>query len=605
MSLRNRLVHPLLAFNVRRKTLMILNRTEPFELLFECESGKSIQPRALYLDFVPTSLLALDDFLIIQGLDCVAGYCIDTGNLHPLGKHGRKICNICAHPLSNRAVGILTSDSNLSIYTLPNENSDFTINLSRLAPAKFTFFSENPKNLFAFGACVLTMSGQLFTISPILPQSFKLKRDVLAFKQILKIQGNSYLAFEKKLPEWLNQLEYNIAPESKNRESLNIANLSFEKPVPRGPCYSTSDSCLGLKVISDSNPSVIVLNCKNKLKILIGTGDLVPSFGETRPSIEWELLEEINLPRGELLHAGKYLVCMCDGDIIKIELPWLTIVKESYTLRKPVKTLPKSVISVIRSNCMVQSCLVFNQKFTEVCCLATETELFYENLNSSNVQGDYISVERSDLLSSIQIPSIPVHKFEPISQVSLNIGDYSGEENEIAELFEVFNRLLMHQGVPLCNRLEAVMRILQDFNSRYDRLNKNYEELNKKVQYVDSYHQEFMQKIEAIEANDQRMRDRIKDIIEIQQNTKKPLTQIEKELSLKLSALEGDSNVLKIEFQKSLGELGAAQSKLRSITEVFQPDPQISEDLDSLSYQLGEISSEISKFKQSVMLKNP
>lgn len=605
MSIRNRLVHPLLAFNARRKTLIILNRTEPYELLFECESGKTIQPRTVYLDFIPIAILALDDFLIIQGVHCVAGYCIDTGNLHPLGKYGRKICDICLHPLSNRAVGILTSDGNLSIYTLPNENSDCVINLSRLSPAKFTFFSENPKNLFAFGACVLTVSGQLFTVSPFLPQSFKLKRDILSFKQILKIQGNSYLAFEKALPELLNRLEYSIAPESKYRENLSITNFSAEKPIPRGPCYSTSDSCLGLKVISDSNPSVIVLNCKNKLKILIGTGDLVPSFGDTRPSIEWELIEEINLPTGELLHAGKYLVCMCDGDIIKIELPWLTVVKESYTLRKPVKTLPKSIISVIRSNCKVQGCLVFNRKFTEICCLSTESELFYESLCTANIQGDYISIEKSDLLSNIQVPDIPTPKFDPIGQVLLNIKNYSGEENEVAQLFENFNMFLIGQGVPICKRLEAAQKILEDFNLRYEKLNKNYEDLNAKVQFIDNHHQEFMQKIEAIEANDQRIRNRIKDIIEIQQNTKKPLTQVEKELSLKLTTLESDSNVLKIEFQKSLNELGAAQSKLRSISGVFPPDPQLAEDLSSLSYQLGDISSEISKFKQSVMLNNP
>lgn len=604
MDKKNRLVNPLLAYNKRRKLLIILNGTNPCEIFFESESNVKNYTRTVNLGFKATFVLALDDFLVIQGEDAVAAYCLDTGNFYPVGQSGRKIYEVCVHPLSNRAIGILSNNGCLAVYTLPNSEPDRVFNLLRISPVSFTFFVENPKNLFALGACVLTSSGELYTISPVLPINFKVNKSLLNFKQIIKFKGNSYILHEKKLPEWLASIESSISPNSKWRNKLSILNYSFDSPVPRGPCYSQSESSSKLKVINDSNPSVLALVSKSKLKILIGTGDLIPSFSDTHPSIEWDVIEEIEVPRGHLLYVNKYLIYATENQLLKIDLPWLPQVKESYLLREPVKSLPKSVVSVLINNSSIVSACVFYRNLSETICLSSKSEVVFQGLNSARVSHGLGTVSVSDFCPAISAPQIPNAKVESIIQAVYSFPQYKDDNQELANLLEIFNSSLEKQVTPIYDKLSVLKSSFENIIGRHQKLKANYSIVEEKIKTVESIQEEFQRKIDMIAANDEKIRSRMMDIVEIQQNTKKPLTQAEMELSRKLTLLESDSNEIKSGFLRSLNELSAAQSKLRSISGAYKPDSQFSEELNLLSYQLGEVSSEISKFRQLTMLKN-
>ena len=207
---------PIFAFNKKRESLYSISKTSPSTLIQYNTKTEEIREKCLQIDFMPTKLNSGDDFVIIQGKDELVAYSIETDTLISLGNKGSEILDIGWHSLSNTAIGVLTRDNFLSLYSLPSKTPDFRHNFFTNEAISFCFFAEKPKNLFRFGCAVLMKNGQVHILSPVVPKNFIIDKDILDFFSIINIPGNSYVKYEPQIREFFSELDNKMLQESKN-----------------------------------------------------------------------------------------------------------------------------------------------------------------------------------------------------------------------------------------------------------------------------------------------------------------------------------------------------------------------------------------------------
>lgn len=602
MDTQRKARRPLLSFNQRRQQLYMLSQVPPYHLFLKIQSNDL--PRTLNLDFVPKSLLSLSDYILIQGSEKLAFYDLDSDTLETLLQFGQEILQIQAHPLSDRSIGVLTKDNFFSIYSLPSSVPDLAINLQSLRPISFTFFNEKANSLFAFGICLLSSNSLIHVLSPVLPHSFKILKEKLNLKSTCQIEGNSYKIYEKNLLDWAKRLEYLTSPESRHWKKVMINDYSYLPPVPRGPCFAFKEQAVKITVINDSSPAVLAIWARGKIKIVVATGDLTPSFSDGKASIEWEVLEDIEIEFTQIFHSREFLICASGRTLLKIDLPWLDLLRESYSSKQQVRHLPKSVVSVLQDNVEVFDFVVFYKNYNPAFCYSLDFGVEVGDLVSKRVAEDLVDVNRAELVNDFQLPDVNFVKFDEIKRALCNLPQVSGgEEEEVKNAYKVFNEFVRQQGFPLHKRLEEIKNIMENSQKRFENLNRSYEDVNAKLLVIDKYQVEFERKIEAINRNDEIIRNRIQEISNIQQNIKKPLTPVEKELSMRLSELDSRACQLKNSMISSVKELKGNQDKIRSLCYGLQADGKLASNIEQFRFQLGEISDDLVKFQELRILK--
>ena len=601
MELQRKARRPLLSFNQRRQQLYVLSQEHPYNLFLKIQSND--RPRSLYLDFVPKSLLSLSDYILVQGSEKLVFYDIDSDIVEILLQAGLEILQIQAHPLSDRSIGVLTKDSFFSIYSLPSSVPDLTINLQSLRPISFTFFNEKPNSLFAFGICLLSSNSMIHVLSPVLPHSFKMLKEKLNLKSTCQIEGNSYKIYEKNLLDWAKRLENLTSPESKHWKKVIVNDYSYLPPVPRGPCFSFKEQAIRISVINDSSPAVLAVWTKGAIKVIVATGDLTPSFSDGSPSIEWEVLEVIAIDFTHIFHSREFLICTSQRALLKIDLPWLELLRESYSSKQRVKHLPKSVVSVLQDNIEVFDLAVFYKNYNAAFCYSLDFGYEVADLIAKRAPEDLVDVNKAELINDFTLPKVNFVKFDDIRRALCSLPQISGDEEEVKNAYKVFNDFVRQQGFPLHKRIEEIKNIMENSQRRFENLNRSYEDVNAKLSSIESYQVDFEKKIEAINRNDEIIRERIQKITNIQQNIKKPLTPVEKELSMRLSELDNRACQLRNSMVSSVKELKGNQDKIRSLCYGLQADSQLASNIERFRFQLGEISDDLVKFQDLRLLK--
>jgi hypothetical protein len=594
MESLQKLRKPFVSYNLRRHQLYLLSSQEPYKLFQGIDLSNP--PLFLNLDFTPRAILSLPDYLIIQGQYKFAFIELDSNSFET--HSGREILEIQAHPLSDRSIGILTQDGILSIFSLPSLSPDFSLNLVSLSPVSFTFFQEKTGTLFAFGCSLIGKNGSLFIVSPVLPKTFKFQKEVLDLKTLSQIEGNSYKIYEKGLSDWVRRLELLVNPESVNWKKVMVNEYSYLPPVPRGPCFVSKEQPLKIVVVHDSRPSVLALLTRTRLKIIIAAADLIPSFSDGKPSVQWELLEDIEIKIERIFYSRQFLICSTGRDVVKIDFPWLENLKNSYSERKIVRNIEKSTVKKIKNNVEVFDFALIQQNFAESFCFSLDFGFDVEEVNPRRAPEELVFIEKSNLVIDFQLPEVSLMKFDNIAKDFFNIRLYEGEEAEVKEAFRAFNDLATKQGIPVLQKMEQIRGIMENSQKRFEGLNQKYDEINEKIKIIERYQEEFEKKVEAIKRNDETIRNRINEITTIQQSIKKPLTPAEKELSFKLSELDLKASQLKNNMKTSIGELKNNQDKVKSLCSSLSPDYKLAAFLDQFKYQLGEISDDLIRFKE-------
>ena len=169
-----------------------------------------------------------------------------------------------------------------------------------------------------------------------------------------------------------------------------------------------------------------------------------------------------------------------------------------------------------------------------------------ENLRISSRGEPALIIDRKYLECELKnLPEIALPKTDNIRKTAIEIPPYEGEEYEVINLLQTFDEYIDTTGKPLANKVQGIKERMEECSKRNENLMKNYEILTKKLEMVELFSEKINDKISVIEKNDEEIRGRIQDIVDIQQNVKRPLTQKEKELSNKLTMLENMSKNLK------------------------------------------------------------
>ena len=345
----------------------------------------------------------------------------------------------------------------------------------------------------------------------------------------------------------MNELENKILPESRKWNKLCIEHFYGFDPVLRGPCFSAGVQCSEIQVICCSNPSVLAVKTyKGNLLILVGAGDLIPSFSVGEPSIEWSLYEEFPFKGKCLLLCLDFILYLSENTLYKIELPWLAEIKECYIRKKAPKNLPASKVSDIRRSIDAFDMILISKGINKFLTLSLAKGYTEENLRISSRGEPALIIDRKYLECELKnLPEIALPKTDNIRKTAIEIPPYEGEEYEVINLLQTFDEYIDTTGKPLANKVQGIKERMEECSKRNENLMKNYEILTKKLEMVELFSEKINDKISVIEKNDEEIRGRIQDIVDIQQNVKRPLTQKEKELSNKLTMLENMSKNLK------------------------------------------------------------
>lgn len=244
-------------------------------------------------------------------------------------------------------------------------------------------------------------------------------------------------------------------------------------------------------------------------------------------------------------------------------MPWLPVMKECYKLKKPPKNLlPSDVVEIQQNLEIFEFCCLFSG-IKNIVILSLNRGILELNLKVSNnslkfgFQGvkffklnlnnqGYFSIDRKYLTLEYQNPTdISIPCTENLKNAAFNLPPYEGDENEVLNLLQIFDKFIVENGNPLVNKIEGIKERILNCVRNNENLNKSYEILGKKTEELEGLAEKIHEKIEMISQNDEKIRNRIQDIVDIQQNVKRPLTSAEKELSLRLSHLENLSKTLK------------------------------------------------------------
>ncbi|OMJ93199.1 hypothetical protein SteCoe_3899 [Stentor coeruleus] len=597
MEQYSEVIQALISYNPKRDIRYILERTKGNNLHIECLKSQTKYKKSLNLHFSPISITSSEEFVVIKGEEQVCVYNTDNETLITLERQGAHVLDIQWHPLSERAIGVLTGDSVLCVYSLPNQFSDFTYGFFPKNPVSFCFFQEKNRSLFRFAAAVLMSNGEVHFLSPVVPKNFILEKDILNLPSIFTISNNSYIRHEERLLDWMMFLESHINPDSKNWNRLFVENYSYIQPVSRGPYFASKETCSEIRVVSSANPCVLLLKSIQSLKIFVGAGDLVPSFSEGKPSVNFELYEDINIRGQGMLEVGETIIYYVDNILYRIDLPWLPILKKSYDSLTDIKTLPTSIVTTLRSDVRIFSMTFQFRNIERYLIYSLERGLQHENLKINPKKDAYLKINEASLNVNIaDVPELPVRSLDSLKRAMYEIPPYESEEAEVMNLLKAFDEFVNGKIIPLSERLSEVNRIMDSCQVKEKELEKNYQIIENKIIELENTNTQLGKKIEMIRDNDITIRRRIQEIVEIQQNAKRPLTDAEKSLSAKLSQLENISKKIKNSAAEKVKELFDCQDSLKSLSLPELKNDLVQSELLSISYQLQDVSFQINKF---------
>jgi hypothetical protein len=547
MDRLNMIQKPLLALNKKRDALYVISRSNPTSIVIRALKANQVIEKPISLDFSPNKITSTDDFLVIKGDYDLAVYNPDTDTVQKLLKNGSKILSVNWHSLSDRCIGVLTGDLMLSLYTLPNTVPDFTYNFSSYDPVSFSFFEERPRSLFRFGCVVLMSDGDLYTLSPVVPKSFMANKDLLEFCSIFNVPNNSYVRYEPRVIEWINELDAKILFESRNWNKICIEGFRSPSPVIRGPCYSSKVPCSEVQVVSAAHPSVLaVVTNEGNILVLVGAGDLVPSFSVGEPSIEWSLYEELKFDKKGILLSSDFLIYYTNSTLNQIDLPWLPSIKECYRTKKAPKNLPGCNIIRLETQIEVYDMVYITKDIHNILVLSLSNQIINFDLKNSYKHEKIFQIDRKFLECEIKdLPKIDLPSTEALKKVVLDIPNFEGDQYEVMKLLEVFDSMIEKNVKPLAERVDVTRQRFEEFSKKNQVLEKNFEILAKKIEELENFSQRINEKIRVVKENDELIRNRIQDVVDIQQNVRRPLTSAEKELSVRLTHLENISKALK------------------------------------------------------------
>ena len=300
-------------------------------------------------------------------------------------------------------------------------------------------------------------------------------------------------------------------------------------------------------MVCGSNPSVLVVKTsRGNLQLIVGAGDLIPSFSFGEPSIEWHLYEELPFGSNGKLLSSQALFYLTDRAIYKVDMPWVEEAKNAYALKRTPKGLSASSVTEIRQGEAFSICWygIGMKK-----ALVVSLNRGYEDLglkSLGNNKEPTIKIDRKYLeCETKNLPDLGLPSVENLRRTTAKISGYEGEEKEIMKLIDKFDEFFQTSAVPLANKIEAIKEMMEDMGARDIHLAKNYQIIEERLGELEIYSGKINEKIARIYQNDQDIRKRIQDVVDIQQNVKRPLTEKEKELSNKLTHLENVSKQLK------------------------------------------------------------
>lgn len=539
-------VQALISYNQKRDIRYILERNKGSNLHVECLKSQTKYKKSLNLTFLPISITSSEEFVVIKGEEQVCVYNTDNETLITLERQGAHVLDLQWHPLSERAIGVLTGDSVLCVYSLPNHFSDFSHSFFPKIPVSFCFFPEKSQSLFRFAAAVLMSNGEVHFISPVVPKNFILEKDILNLSSTFTISNNSYIRYEERLIDWIMTLESHINPDSKNWNRLFVENYSYVKPVSRGPYFASKESCSEIRVVSNAYPCVLLLKSTQNLKIFVGYGDLIPSFSEGKPSVDFELYEDINIRGQGILEVGETIIYYVDNILYRIDLPWLPVLRKHYDAKTNPSALPTSIVTTLRCDVRIFSMAFQFRNIERYLIYSLERGLQKENLKINPKKDAYLKINEACLEVNISdIPELPARSLDSLKKAMCEIPPFESEEAEIMNMLKVFDEFISKKIMPFSERLCQVNKIMDSCQVKEKELDKNYQIIDNKIKELENASTQLGKKIEMIRANDGSIRKRIQEIVEIQQNAKRPLTDAEKSLSNKLSQLENISKKIK------------------------------------------------------------
>lgn len=409
-------------------------------------------------------------------------------------------------------------------------------------------------------------NGDMYIISPALPKNFSVLKEFGNFESILKIKNNWYVKYEPSIEAWHKSIIDNILPVSQNlrKTYVSLPNLIHQNfigvpqgpiKIPQGPIKNEhiNKEYSQIFCLHSANPIVLLLKLKNgSLTIIIGFGDISPSFSEkNEANINLNIYEEIefNCMNGLIsVYDEDKLYYLCNGSLYQISFPWLPQIKECIHLEKTAKDLKQSVVKELVSDILGSSIALINHRIRfKYALVGMDKGTKKIDLKFIREKGEFFNLEVSELDVKLPKDSFEENKnIPPPQSLTIDIPEISNEEQVLAALTLVVDKIYENFAVPLSKKAAFLNARVQECIEIYDKLKENAGSINYvQVQELSKTIDSLSQKMQFVEKNASMINDRIDRILEKHQKVNIPISTAEKELRIKLINLEKTTNMLK------------------------------------------------------------
>ncbi|CAG9319564.1 unnamed protein product [Blepharisma stoltei] len=621
------LQNPLLSWNPESASALILNRSKPYNLYINPIDSNSQQIKNLSsLPFYPLSMKPHLQRLAIVGEDQLLVISIDTDTEWKLIRFNGKILDYHWHPLSESALAVLTPDMILRIYdvlvSIREPEIEWRIPIDILSsnngePVSFCFLQEKEKSLSRFSCIVLMSNGDLYVISPAIPRKFSVLKEFTNFEKIMKIQNNSYSLYEPSSEQWVNEITNNILLVSQNlrKAYISLPNFVYQNyiAVPQGPIsfyeknISSDERSLEYDEIfclSSFNPIVFLLKqVSGSLVLLVGFGDINISFSSRDSNLNLSVFEQIKFEgqNGVIrISDDDKIYYLCNNSLYQISLPWLSQLKESCILGRVSKDIKHSVVKEINKNLPGSSLAIIHHRIRyNYALISLEQEIRKIDLKLIREKGEFFNLDLNELEINLPKESLsePIN-IPPPPAVDVNLPDITNEEQELAALTLVVDKLYEKCVLPLSKKAEFLKTKVDDCKEWFNKL-KNSASFIKADSAIKLFNsiQGLEEKMKNVERNSEILKEKIDRILQKQNRVNLPLSSAERDLAMKVTQLEKMTNSLKTIAKTKLLELKAEKAALKKLNQNISLNPRLENQINELKHKCSKIAENIKKYE--------
>ena len=601
---------PLIAYN--REKVIVLERDLNSTIHLIDPKTSAVQKRQIpNLPFKPQVIKAHGELLAIQGKeDLVVASLTELSEWKQVWFPETKYLCVEWHPLTETSMAVLTREAlRLFDVSLNTREPEQEISLEKqgehLDVVSFCFIEECRKSTGALACAVLTSSGEVYYLSPFVPRKFSLSKDFSEFEMVFRIENNSYLEFEVRSLQWLDEVTRCKLPASKSYSKdyfrLNQEHMAVYKPGIQGPAFSGNGKYFGITCVSGFRPTVFVLRKKGGLELVVGVGDVFLSFQDKEASMKLHLFEQLNFYEepGLFKSSNNQHFYVNKKVVYQLFFPWINEIRAKVELRKRQTEFKNSLV-------LERNQLEEVSDFEIIDCSKT---INYLSFTSKSKVVDLkvqqvvetpkyqLKLEDLEIQSSFKVPTQEDEK--QLQPFKVEVPNTESKKEELTFLTETLEKFLNEKVTELLDKSSTLKQKLQKWEEVLVKIQNHKNTLKtQNLPTINQTNQQLQDKINIVSENNEILAKKLETLRNQIELKKKDLSPEETQAYKKFSKLEQTTKYLmeasKIKTRQLETDKQLFRSKLKQSCSLPE---EVVKKLRSLRTKLASASNLIQKYE--------